>query len=58
MWPITGELADTAEPLRVEASVEREIAALEERQRIAFLLHLLPDTLRLPLVMCDVDGLS
>ena len=44
--------------LHVAASADRELHAADTRERIREVLDLLPDTLRIPLVMRDLDGLS
>jgi RNA polymerase sigma-70 factor (ECF subfamily) len=44
--------------LSVPSQAEDRAAAAEERARIREVLDALPDSLRIPLVLCDVDGLS
>lgn len=46
-----------AEGLRVEASADDRAWDLEARARISRVLDSLPDTLRIPLLMRDMDGL-
>lgn len=50
--------AESFEQLRVPALAEKELAALSDSQRIAAILNAMPDTLRIPLVMCDMDELA
>ncbi|MBD3868008.1 MAG: RNA polymerase sigma factor [Acidobacteria bacterium] len=42
----------------VEPVAEQQVESGEARQTIAVILDELPDTLRIPLVMCDVDQFS
>lgn len=44
--------------LRVQASAPTDVANREERERIKSVLESLPDHMRIPLILCDVDGLS
>ncbi len=47
-----------SEELQVPAEAERAMKAGRDRARIGEVLDGLPDTLRIPLIMCDLDGLS
>lgn len=49
---------ETEPALRVEAVNAEAIDEERRRERIRTVLDSLPDSLRVPLVMCDVDGLS
>jgi RNA polymerase sigma-70 factor, ECF subfamily len=44
--------------LQVPAVVERELEAKGRRQQVGDILNIMPATLRIPLVMCDMDELS
>ena len=44
--------------MRIEPDAERKADAVDERQRIAQVLDSLSDTLRVALVMRDMDGMS
>ena len=46
------------ESLHVQAGGPTAVAGREERERINTVLESLPDHMRIPLVLCDVDGLS
>lgn len=50
-------LAD-AEQLKVNPAAHRDTVAGEERRRIREALAAMNDTTRIPLVLCDLDGLS
>jgi RNA polymerase sigma-70 factor (ECF subfamily) len=43
------------EALQVDADAEQAVDARDRRQRIAAALDQVPETLRIPLVMCDLD---
>ncbi len=49
---------ETDEALRVAPEAEATVEADEERRRIRAVLDAMPDSLRVPLILCDVDGLS
>jgi RNA polymerase sigma-70 factor (ECF subfamily) len=49
---------EAEESLRVEANAADRLEAAEDRSRIRLVLESMPDPLRIPLVLCDVDGLS
>jgi len=51
-------LHESEEPLQVPAAVEAVHERSDRRHRIAAALDRIPETLRLPLVMCDLDELS
>jgi RNA polymerase sigma-70 factor (ECF subfamily) len=55
---IDDPLLEIEAPLSVAATPERELHELDERARIRAVLDELPTTLRVPLVLCDLDGLS
>lgn len=44
--------------LRVEGNPERDLVKLTERQKVRRVLEMMRDSLRIPLIMCDMDGLS
>ena len=46
------------EPMTVPSRAQSDLESEEERSRIREVLDALPDSLRIPLVLCDVDGLS
>lgn len=48
----------TAEELQVEPEVEDSLASRDRKRRIAAALDRVPETLRVPLIMCDLDELS
>lgn len=50
-------LADAPE-VQVRQTAEHELEARSDRQRIATVLDSIPDTLRIPLILRDLDGLS
>lgn len=50
--------AETEPALRVDPDAPLRVETDEERARIRTVLDSLPDSLRVPLVLCDVDGLS
>jgi RNA polymerase sigma-70 factor, ECF subfamily len=49
---------DGAVQLQVASDAEAALLAADRRRQIAAVLDAMPDTLRIPLVMCDADGLS
>ena len=49
---------ETYQQLHVAAVPQRNVEAAESRQRIGNILGAMPATLRIPLVMCDIDELS
>ena len=55
---IDEETAEISEQLHVLPAVQKEFEAMDDRQRIAGILESLPSTLRLPLIMRDMDELS
>ena len=52
------EESEGYEELRVEPVADRRVERLQDRERIAQILEALPTTLRVPLVMRDMDELS
>ena len=48
----------TADSMRVAPAGEADLAARDRRRRIAAALDRVPETLRIPLVMCDLDEMS
>ena len=44
--------------LQVEVSAEKQTRSMSEREGVREVLESLPDTLRIPLTMCDMDGFS
>ena len=55
---IDEEAMEAVGQLHVPSVAEREIAAMEDRRRIEPILNSMPATLRIPLVMRDMDELS
>jgi RNA polymerase sigma-70 factor, ECF subfamily len=55
---IDEEAAGNFEQLRTEPAAERNLELAEERERISGILNSMPATLRVPLVMRDMDELS
>lgn len=51
-------LPEDSEVLREPPRAESRLEQIEERERIRAVLNLLPASLRVPLVMCDMDELS
>ena len=49
---------EVIEQLHVPSVADQEIAAMEDRRRIEPILNSMPATLRIPLVMRDMDELS
>ena len=49
---------EAEEPLRVDSTAAAGVEAEEDRGRIRAVLESMPDGLRIPLVLCDVDGLA
>ncbi|MBK9166828.1 MAG: RNA polymerase sigma factor [Bryobacterales bacterium] len=50
--------AENLEQLQAPADAEALIARQDERRRIGAILEAMPETLRVPLVMCDMDEMS
>ncbi|MBU0743068.1 sigma-70 family RNA polymerase sigma factor [bacterium] len=48
----------SAVELQSHASTERDVGHRDMRDRIRTVLDAMPDTLRVPLIMCDLDGFS
>ncbi len=57
-FSIDEESAETIPQLHVPPAVDENLAAQARREQIGEILRSLPDTLRIPLVMCDMDELS
>ena len=55
---IDEETVEGYEQLHVPAAAHEQMEALGSRQRIDAILNTMPATLRIPLVMCDMDELS
>jgi RNA polymerase sigma-70 factor (ECF subfamily) len=55
---IDEEVSETYEQLRVPANADREIELIEDRKRIDEILNAMPRSLRIPLIMRDMDELS
>ncbi len=55
---IDEEVAEKAEQLHVRPTAYTDYAAMDDRQRIAKILDSLPSTLRIPLILRDMDELS
>lgn len=50
--------ADEFDELRVKVTAEQLAGAISDRQTISVVLESMPSTLRIPLVLCDMDELS
>lgn len=46
------------EELRIPTDAQMEAARISDRDRVQVTLDTMPDILRIPLVMCDLDGLA
>jgi RNA polymerase sigma-70 factor (ECF subfamily) len=55
---IDDEVMEGARQLRVPAAADKEMEAMEDRRRIGDVLNAMPATLRIPLVLRDMDELS
>ena len=55
---LDADFTGSYEQLHVPAAALADLEAEARRQRIDEILHTMPDTLRIPLVMCDMDELS
>jgi RNA polymerase sigma-70 factor (ECF subfamily) len=55
---IDEEAAVGHQQLQVPADAEKEIEAASRRQQIGEILNSMPSSLRIPLVMCDMDEMS
>lgn len=55
---VTDPALESAAEMQVGRSAADEAGAIGRRDRVRATLDELPDTLRIPLVMCDVDGYS
>ena|ERR1019366_7973849 len=55
---IDEEAVEGYEQLHVPAAAQQNMEAMGSRQRIDAILNSMPATLRIPLVMCDMDELS
>jgi RNA polymerase sigma-70 factor (ECF subfamily) len=55
---IDDEAIGTYDQLRVPSVAEKALESMDERRRIDEILNSMPDTLRIPLVMRDMDELS
>ena len=51
-------VTETEPDLAAAATAERDVAAQDERERIRLVLDELPETLRVPLIMRDLDGMA
>jgi RNA polymerase sigma-70 factor, ECF subfamily len=56
--PLDSDAVESLEQMRVPASAERDLESADARRRIEAILQAMPTTLRVPLVMCDMDELS
>jgi DNA-directed RNA polymerase specialized sigma24 family protein len=54
---IDDDTVESLEQLHVPATADREIESMEERNRIDGVLNAMPPTLRVPLMMRDMDEL-
>lgn len=57
-FAVEEEFVQNLEALRVPPAADANLAALDERRKIQQILASMPDTLRIPLIMCDMDELS
>ena len=55
---IDDEAMEAHERLQVPADAERKLEEEGRRQRVGEILNSMPSTLRIPLIMCDMDELS
>lgn len=55
---VDDEAGETLEQLHVSPAAEKGLMELEERERIHYILNAMPVTLRIPLVMREMDELS
>jgi RNA polymerase sigma-70 factor, ECF subfamily len=55
---IEDELAEASEQLQVPAQAQKNFESRDDRERIARILDSIPSTLRIPLIMRDMDDLS
>jgi RNA polymerase sigma-70 factor (ECF subfamily) len=51
-------ISETATELHVASTAEQSLTAMDERARIRHVLDRLPETLRVPLIMRDLDGMA
>lgn len=51
-------ISETEEELHVASTAVESLTAMDERERIEFVLDRLPETLRVPLIMRDLDGMA
>jgi RNA polymerase sigma-70 factor (ECF subfamily) len=58
LLPIDDSAPELYEELRVPPAADREVESMEDRKRIDEVLNTLPATLRIPLIMRDMDELS
>jgi RNA polymerase sigma-70 factor, ECF subfamily len=56
--PIEDGAVEESEQFQVPPTAHRDFEAMDNRARIAAILESLPSTLRIPLVMRDMDELS
>jgi RNA polymerase sigma-70 factor, ECF subfamily len=50
--------SETSKSLKVHATAEQQAGAISDRQLISQVLDSMSNTLRIPLVLCDMDELS
>ena len=55
---IDEDLEPSVEGLRVPPDAHQRLQRMDERKRIGEILNSMPKTLRIPLIMCDMDDLS
>jgi RNA polymerase sigma-70 factor, ECF subfamily len=55
---VDGDVVSDVEALSTEPEVDRIVEAEDARERVVRVLDRLSDTVRVPLVLCDADGLS
>ena len=55
---VDDDAAEQMEELQVPPEADRTLEQMDERRRIDAILSTMPETLRAPLVMCDMDELS
>lgn len=56
--PIDDGAVEECEQFQVPATAHRDFEAMDDRERIAAILESLPSTLRVPLVMRNMDEIS
>ncbi|MBZ0269714.1 RNA polymerase sigma factor [bacterium] len=55
---VTDPVLESADEMQIGRTADEVAGAISQRDRVRITLDSLPDTLRIPLVMCDVDGFA